>query len=199
MQIKNLTEIFFATGNKNKITEMQSLLPELKIKSPLDAKINFAPNENGKTFFENAIIKAKSVYEIVKMPVIADDSGLCVVSLNDAPGIYSSRYAGKHADTKTQDKKNNEKLLSELSNKTNRNAYFVCCLILYLKHNRFVAIQEICEGEIIKEPRGENGFGYDPLFFISSLDKTMAELSTQEKNKISHRGKALTSLKKLFT
>lgn len=198
MQIKNITEIFLASGNKHKLTEMQTILPMLKIKTPLDVKIKFAPDESGKTFFENAMIKAKALYEIVKEPVIADDSGLCVVSLNDAPGVYSSRYAGDHADTKGQDKKNNEKLLTVLGEQTNRAAYFVCCIVLYLKHNRFVVVQEICEGEILKETRGENGFGYDPIFFIPSLNKTMAELTAEEKNKISHRGKALAALKKLF-
>ena len=198
MELKNIRELFLATGNKHKLFEMQSILPQIKIQTPADLNIAFNPDESGKTFFENALIKARSLYEVVKVPVLADDSGLCVQTLNGAPGIYSARYAVYHADDKPQDKKNIEKLLAELGQSKDRAAYFVCCLVLYVQPDRFFAVQEICTGEILEAARGENGFGYDPIFFIPELGKTMAELSDAEKNAVSHRGKALNALKKLF-
>lgn len=198
MELSHITDLFLATGNNHKRDEVQSILPQIKIKTPADISIAFHPDENGNSFFENALIKARSLYDYVKVPVLADDSGLCVRSLNGAPGIHSARYAVDHAASKSQDKKNIEKLLAKLDGEQNRAAYFVCCLVLYIQPDRFFVVQEICEGEILKSCRGENGFGYDPIFFIPALNKTMAELSPAEKNAVSHRGKALTGLKKLF-
>lgn len=193
-----MNEIYLASGNVHKKQEFQNFFPKIKVKIPSDEKINFDPVEDGKTFLENAMIKARALYEIVKKPVFADDSGLCVLALNNEPGIYSSRYAGVHSDDESQDKKNNEKLLTQLLNVENRSAAFVCCLVLYLNPLKFFVVQETCEGKILYEPKGKNGFGYDPIFFIPSLNKTMAELSPSQKNLYSHRAKALQKIQRFL-
>lgn len=196
----SMTEVFLASGNKHKCIEFQSFLREVSIKTPADIGMSFTPIENGNSFFENAMIKAQALYEVLQQPVLADDSGLCVTALHDAPGIYSSRYAGEHANGPEQDKKNIEKLLHDLAEtkSDDRSAYFVACIILYLEKNRFFVSQEICKGEIVSLAQGTNGFGYDPIFFIPNLGKTMAELSLEEKNKCSHRAKALVHMQKII-
>ena len=141
--------------------------------------------ETGATFFENAFIKAKTVYEEFKLPVIADDSGLIVEEIGE-PGVFSARYAGENAS----DYKNNLKLIEKIKHIQNRKAYFECVLVFIDNSGNVHNAVGRCYGEIIEEPRGEKGFGYDPIFFLPELNKTMAELELKEKNKISHRGKA---------
>lgn len=193
-----MKEFFLATKNNHKLIEFQSFLQPVKLKTPADLGINFLPNENGKSFFENAIIKANLLYDLVHKPVLADDSGLCVDALNGKPGIFSARYSGQCSDRETQDKKNIEKLLTELDGVQNRTARFVCCVVAYFGAKRFFVAQETCEGLILENCRGEKGFGYDPVFFIPQLNKTMAEISTEEKNLFSHRGKALAKIQKII-
>lgn len=196
-----MIEVFLASGNEHKRKEFQSFLREINIKTPADLNIAFNPLESGTTFFENAMIKAKALYKIVKKPILADDSGLCVSALHGEPGIKSARYAVEHANSPEQDKKNIEKLLTELRsiNTNDRSAYFVSCIVLYLGPHRFFVAQEICEGIILEELKGKNGFGYDPVFFIPHLAKTMAELSLEEKNTYSHRAKSLQQIKKIIS
>ncbi|MBQ9777693.1 MAG: RdgB/HAM1 family non-canonical purine NTP pyrophosphatase, partial [Clostridia bacterium] len=143
------------------------------------------------TFYENALIKAKTVSEALGCDALADDSGLCVEALNGDPGVYSARYAGAHGD----DAANNALLLKNLEGERNRAAAFVCSLALVFPDGSApIRANGAVEGEILVSPRGEGGFGYDPLFWYDPLGKTLAELTTDEKNAISHRGAAVRQL-----
>ncbi|PIE98577.1 MAG: non-canonical purine NTP pyrophosphatase, RdgB/HAM1 family [Treponema sp.] len=188
--------IFLATGNSHKKAEFQTIFNDVNIIIPKEQGIEFNPDETGSTFFENAMIKARALYEITKQPVMADDSGLCVDALNGEPGIFSARYG--FVNGKTSDEMNIVKLLSNMENAENRRAHFVCCLVVYFGNDKFFSVQQTCHGEILQEKRGEHGFGYDPVFFIAELNKTMAELSDAKKNEISHRGRACRDMKLLL-
>ena len=190
--------IWLATGNIHKKKELAKILsdamPEsaaVKVKIPADAGLVFDPEENGRTFLENALIKAAELYRLLGkgQPVIADDSGICVDVLDGKPGIYSARYGGK----KLADTERNARLLAELGDNPRRNARFVCAMVLYCGADRFFAAQETLEGELVANAecaRGAGGFGYDPVLYIPELGRTVAELSDDEKNRFSHRGKA---------
>ncbi len=145
--------------------------------------------ENGKTFEENALIKARSVWKEGYLS-IADDSGLCVNALGDAPGIFSARYAGEPTDSQ----KNNEKLLCELKNKNDRSAYFVCAIACKMPDGDEFTVRGTVNGIILESSAGNGGFGYDPLFYFPALEKTFAQLTSEEKNQVSHRGNALRLL-----
>lgn len=213
-------KIYLATGNKNKKREMEELLPEHEILIPSDEGINFDPEETGTTFYENSLIKARTLYEIVHCPVIADDSGISVDALNSVPGIYSSRFAGpdfpqgKPDGTKiSQDEQN--KFLIDMTNKViaenklpkgaylngPRSCHYTCAMVLYAGNDRLFVAQETFEGtliEDIKDQAGNGGFGYDPIVFLPEYNKTIAQLTAEEKNAISHRGKAVRSLKQII-
>lgn len=177
-------KIVFATSNPHKLHELNEICADSGIEFVLPSE-GFAPIENGSTFEENSLIKAKEAFRVSKTYSLADDSGLCVDALDGAPGLYSASYAG------TQDEKI-EKLLGELKGFENRRAKFVCCVTL-LDDKGEMIFQTVgeCHGSIVKERKGINGFGYDPIFKADNYDCTIAELSEEEKNKISHRGKAL--------
>ncbi len=177
-------KIVFATSNQHKLQELNAICAGSGIEFILPNE-GFAPVEDGSTFEENSLIKAKEAYRVSKTYCLADDSGLCVNALNGAPGLYSARYAG------TQDEKI-EKLLNELKGIEDRKAKFVCCVTLLNEKGEmiFQTIGE-CHGSIVKERKGVNGFGYDPIFKPNNYNCTIAELSEEEKNKISHRGNAL--------
>lgn len=177
-------KIVFATSNPHKLHELNEICADSGIEFVLPSE-GFAPIENGSTFEENSLIKAKEAFRVSKTYSLADDSGLCVEALDGAPGLYSARYAG------TQDEKI-EKLLGELKGFENRRAKFVCCVTL-LDDKGEMIFQTVgeCHGSIVKERKGINGFGYDPIFKADNYDCTIAELNEEEKNKISHRGKAL--------
>lgn len=185
-------KIILASNNKNKIVELKQILFPLgyEIISQSEAGVDIEVEESGTTFEENSMIKAKAIYEISKMPVIADDSGLEVDYLGKAPGVYSHRYAGENATDKDRCKK----ILSELDGVPDekRTARFVC-VISYIDSNGNASVMRgECEGIIGREMKGDNGFGYDPIFMIG--DKSFAEISSEEKNKISHRANALKKL-----
>lgn len=185
-------KIILASNNKNKIAELKQILSPLgyEIISQSEAGVNIEVEESGTTFEENSMIKAKAVYEISKMPVIADDSGLEVDYLGKAPGVYSHRYAGENATDKDRCKK----ILNELDGVSDekRTARFVC-VISYIDSNGNASVMRgECEGFIGKEMKGDNGFGYDPIFMIG--DRSFAEISSEEKNTISHRANALKKL-----
>ena len=150
--------------------------------------------ENGNSFIENSLIKCKMVYKEFNKPVLADDSGLCVESLKGALGIFSARFGGE----KLSDKERNLYLLKLLKNINNKSASFVCALTLFFNPNNICIIQEDLKGEISNIPKGEKGFGYDPIFYLPVYKKTVAELSDEEKNKISHRGKACYIMQKIL-
>ncbi len=185
--------IWLASGNTHKKKEIAAIFPLHTVKIPKDAGIYFDPDETGADFLENAMIKAKALYDIVKEPVIADDSGICVDALDGQPGIYSARYAGRYGseDGKKLDAaERNALLIQELGDHPNRKARFVCAMVLFLSPDRFFAVQETLEGEIIQHEKGSGGFGYDPILYIPEKGMTAAELPEEEKNRISHRGKA---------
>ncbi len=192
-----MKKLIVASNNQHKIEEIKEMLKEfnLDVISLKEAGIDIDVEENGTTFAENAHIKAYEIFKIVKdAMVLADDSGLMVEALNGEPGVYSARYAGEHGN----DKKNNEKLLSKLKEFKfeDRKAKFVCAMELIIDEARTIAVQGEVKGYILEEQRGENGFGYDPLFYVPEYKKTTAEMTPEEKNSISHRGKALKNLKK---
>ncbi len=190
-------KLVLASGNQHKADEIGLLLPE-RFELVLQKDLGVAsPNETGTTFVENSIIKARHASLVTGLPAIADDSGLCVRSLSGAPGIYSARYAGPEAT----DKDNLLKLLSSLEGVSDRRAFFYCVLVhMETAEDPTPIITEArWEGEITHEPSGDFGFGYDPIFRIPVLDKTAAELSSEQKNSISHRGQALAALSGLLS
>ena len=186
-------KIIIATHNMKKRAELERILSPLGIEIVTDNEIGCnlrEVEENGTTFFENALIKAKAGCEDSGLPCIADDSGLVVDALNGAPGIFSARYSGVHGD----DEANNDKLLKELENVPDdaRTARFVCSVCCYFPDGRTVEATEACEGTIFRERHGNGGFGYDPLFCCNG--QPFGEISAEEKDKVSHRGKALRRL-----
>lgn len=189
-------KIIFASQNKGKIVEVKQILNGLKIEllSLLDFENIPEIIENGKTFEENAKIKAVRTNEKFNLPSIGDDSGLVVEQLNGEPGIYSARYSGENAT----DEKNNKKLINELKNFDEpHRAKFVCTAVYFDGKNYLKADGEL-RGRIIKQPKGKKGFGYDPHFIPDSYSKTTAEMNLDEKNKISHRAKAFNQLKDIL-
>lgn len=186
--------IIAATQNKGKIKEICEIFGPLgfEVISQKDAGIDIDVEETGTTFEENAKIKARAIYELSKEAVISDDSGLCVDALNGAPGVYSARYAGDNAT----DRDKMDKLLNEMKNKTNRSARFISSIVMILPDGREFSTQGEVEGIILEEPVGENGFGYDPIFFSTELQKSFGIASDSEKNSISHRARALQNMYK---
>lgn len=188
------TKIVLATSNAGKVKEMADVLAEFAFEVIAQSEFGIqSPEETGLTFVENALIKARFASKMTGLPAIADDSGLAVEALGGEPGLYSSRYAGEQAT----DADNRKKLLSAMADKENRLAKFVSCIV-FLKHETdptpYIALGE-CVGEILAEERGENGFGYDSLFFYPPKNQSFAELETKEKKAISHRAIALAHLK----
>lgn len=194
--------LYLASGNRHKQKEMQEILPDYEIRIPADDGIDFNPEETGTSFYENSIIKAKALYDLVKKPVIADDSGICVEALNGEPGIYTSRYAGpqyvhgRPDGKKISQEEQNSYLIQQLNDtkSSNRKCHYTCAMVLYVKPDQLYVAQEIFEGELInsiEEQAGNGGFGYDPIVFLPQYGKTVAEISAEEKNSISHRGKAV--------
>lgn len=184
--------IILASGNQGKLIEIQQALNPITVvpQSEYDLK---SVAETGATFVENALIKARHASCETNLPAMADDSGLIVPALRDQPGIHSARYAGEHAS----DQGNLDKLLRMMDGITNRRAFFYCTIVLINHGDDPMPL--ICEGtlhgEITLQPQGQGGFGYDPIFFLPDKKITTAQLTTMEKNKISHRGKALDMLK----
>lgn len=187
-------EIVLATNNKNKVREFRQILAPHKIivygLSDLNLEVEDI-QETGDTYFENALIKAMAVQKLVSMPVIADDSGLEVEAMNNAPGIYSSRFASQYKNQQEA----NLAIIKNCESKTHK-ARFVCGIVMLNMENHPQYFEGIVEGEIATTPYGEGGFGYDPIFVCKETNKTYAEMSDEEKNKSSHRAKAL---KKLLT
>nr|WP_105957196.1 XTP/dITP diphosphatase [Apilactobacillus quenuiae] len=187
-----LNTIVIATNNENKAIEFRNMFSSKNIhfKTLKDFPKIGNIKEDGNSFEENATIKATAVHKMTNLAVLADDSGLQVHSINNEPGIYSARYAGDHDDSA-----NNKKLLKKLSDKNDRSATFFTCLVLIKHDGKKLVVNGELNGNILEEYRGDNGFGYDPLFYVPSMKKTLAQMTNTEKNKISHRGKAI---KKLF-
>ena len=177
-----------ASHNRGKLAEMQKILGELGVEVVLQSDLGLAlePEETGDTFAENALIKARAVMEASGLPAIADDSGLCVDWLNGAPGIYSARYGGL-----ADDKARYTLLLQNMRGATDRAAHFHTSIVCCFPGGEVLQADGDCHGTIAFAPRGEGGFGYDPIFNVPSLRNTFAQLTAEEKNAISHRGNAL--------
>ncbi len=194
--MRNPMILVIATRNKGKTQEIKDLLKDF----PIDIKNldDFGPipelEEDGDTFDENAYKKASFAARILGQPALADDSGLVVEALDGGPGIHSARYAGENAT----DEQRYLKLLDEMKGKSNRKAAFECVISIAVPTGAALTYEARCEGLIAREPAGSNGFGYDPVFFYPSYNKTFAQITREEKNRISHRGKALAELKSEF-
>ena len=183
-------KLVLASGNKHKIREISQMLPEFEVVGYKDFGLDFEIEEDGKTFYENALIKAKTVCEKLNLPALADDSGICVDALNGEPGIYSARYAGDGDDNH-----NNELLLKNMQGQKNRKAKFVCCMVFYKPNGEIITATGETHGKIMETVQGEHGFGYDPLFFSDDLNECLGLASPEKKNTISHRFRAIQALR----
>lgn len=190
-----MKKIIFATGNEGKMKEIRDILSDMDVKvlSMKEAGINVEIVEDGTTFEENAIIKAKTICELCGEITLADDSGLEIDYLNKEPGVYSARYMGEDTSYRIKNANLIERLEGVPDEK--RTARFVCAVAAAFPGGSVKTVRETMEGCIGYEEKGENGFGYDPIFFLPEYGCTSAELSMEEKNKISHRGKALRAIK----
>ena len=182
-------KLVLASKNKKKLAELNDILSHLGIEVCSEAKagVDVEVEETGTTFEENSLLKAKAVMEASGLPAIADDSGLCVDALNGAPGVYSARYGGEGLD----DTGRYKLLLENMRGQMPRTARFVSVITCCFPNGDVISARGECPGTIAFAPMGEGGFGYDPVFFVPSLKKTFAQLTAEEKNAISHRGKAL--------
>ena len=188
-----MQKLVLASNNAGKLKEFSELLAPFDFEVIPQGQFSIPPAEEPfDTFLENALAKAKHASQLSGLPALADDSGICVNVLGGKPGVRSARYAGDHAS----DADNNHKLLQDLANESDRSAYYVCALVMVKSANdpNPITVKSRWDGEFIDIPRGDNGFGYDPFFYIPELGKTAAELSSKEKNVFSHRGQALRTL-----
>jgi len=188
-----MQKLVLASNNAGKLKEFSELLAPFDFEVIPQGQFSIPPAEEPfDTFLENALAKAKHASQLSGLPALADDSGICVNVLGGKPGVRSARYAGDHAS----DADNNHKLLQALANESDRSAYYVCALVMVKSANdpNPITVKSRWDGEFIDMPRGDNGFGYDPYFYIPELGKTAAELSSTEKNVFSHRGQALRTL-----
>lgn len=189
--------IILASNNKGKIKEIREIFSDCDVLSLEDIGFNEEIEENGTTFLENAMIKATTISKFLKekgveASVMADDSGLCVDALGGAPGVYSARYAGNHDDAA-----NRKKLLSELAGKESRNAHFVCAFVEVFPNGKVLQVEGKTYGKILTEEIGSNGFGFDSVFFSDDLQKSFGLATSEEKNSVSHRGRAIRQLQEL--
>lgn len=188
--MNNKKTLVVASGNKGKIKEIADILKDFNIVGYKDLGFNEEIEETGTTFYENALIKAKTVSLTLNLPALSDDSGLCVEALNGAPGVYSARYAGDG-----KDESNIKKLLEKMKDYKDRRAKFVCCAVLFYLDGKSVSAIGECEGEILYQKNGNCGFGYDPIFYSYDLKKSFGEATEEEKNSVSHRARAICILK----
>jgi XTP/dITP diphosphohydrolase len=190
-------ELLLASNNDHKHREFLRLFPGLAIRTPRELGVEFSFAEDAETFLENAFGKAMTLYRAVRRPVIADDSGLCVHALGGEPGVLSNRYGAGADGVPLAAPQRNAYLLDRMEGQADRAAYFVCCLVLVLGDDRFFVAQETVDGQIGDAPRGTNGFGYDPLFLLPARGLSMAELGEEEKDHVSHRGRAARRIRAL--
>ena len=189
-----MKRLILASNNKKKLAELRDILADtgIQVISQREAGCDFEVDENSDTFEGNAYLKAAAVTQATGEPAVSDDSGLCVDALGGAPGVHSARYTGRHEDT---DEQRWHFLLKNMENEEHRSARFVSCICCTFPNGDVLRARGECEGEILRGPRGEFGFGYDPIFLVAGTGKSMAELTPEEKNRISHRAKALEKFK----
>jgi XTP/dITP diphosphohydrolase len=189
--------LVLASSNPGKLAEIRAMLAPLAVEVLAQGELGIAEaGEPHDTFLENALAKARHASRAAGLPALADDSGLCVAALGGEPGVHSACYAGRDGDRETRDRRNNEKLLSELARQVDRSAHYACVIVLVRSPQdpEPLIAQGRWHGEIARAPRGANGFGYDPLFLVPGLARTAAELASEDKNRLSHRGIALRAL-----
>lgn len=185
------TKIVVATNNANKLREIAQIFPEYEVLSQSQVGFSAEVEETGATFAENALIKARAACTALSMPVLADDSGLCVSALGGAPGVYSARYAGEHAN----DQKKRDLLLKNMSGIADREAYFCSSIAMVFPDGKELLAEGKTYGKILTEEQGNGGFGYDPIFFSDDLQKSFGIATAEEKNSVSHRYRALCALR----
>jgi XTP/dITP diphosphohydrolase len=195
--MKTIKQVVLASNNAGKLREFGQMLATIDIEVLPQAHFNIPEAEEPHiTFVENALAKARHAAKLTGLPALADDSGICVSALGGAPGVFSARFASVGSNEPKSDARNNEKLIADLQGQADRRAHYVAVLVFV--HHADDPQPIICEGEwhgeIIDTPRGQNGFGYDPYFLVPDLNQTAAEIAADEKNKRSHRGKALRTL-----
>ncbi len=191
-----LDKLVIATSNQHKLKEIENIFKSTVIKEILPMPSDIGEIiENGTTFIENSLIKAKAVYNYTKLPSLADDSGICVNALNGEPGIYSARYGGENLVYKEK----MQLILDKLKNKDDRSAYFITSAVCVLDDNYYIALEGRVNGKIIESPRGFDGFGYDPIFQPDGYNVTYAEMSLEEKNSMSHRALAMNKMKEILS
>lgn len=185
-------DLLVASNNQHKIHEYQEMFAgyEVKVHSPKELGININPDENGDTYEANSLIKANALAEFTKMPIIADDSGLNVVALNNFPGLHSSRFADSCGGNKFA----NPELIKKLESYEDKSAFFACVITLVNVENKPVVFKGICPGKILPKPEGEGGFGYDPIFYSDEAKMCFGTAPEEIKNKYSHRAKAMGQL-----
>jgi len=181
--------ILFASGNVHKRKELAQIFAGHDILLPKELGLAFDVEEDGASFLENAMKKAQALRPAWPGAILADDSGICVDALGGEPGIHSARYGSEYG-VEPSSRERNALLLSAMHGRTDRSCAFVCCMVLSLSERRFIVAQESLEGTLLEQPRGDSGFGYDPLVFVEEKKRSVAELSDEEKNAISHRGRA---------
>lgn len=194
-----MKELVAASGNPGKLREFEQVLAPLGFEIVPQSRLGVPEAEEPyQTFVENALAKARHASRATQRPALADDSGICVNVLGGAPGVHSARYAVDTArlDHATQDRRNNEKLIARLASEQDRRAHYYCVIVLvrHAEDPEPLIAEGRWQGEVIDTPRGENGFGYDPYFFLPEFGRTAAELAPEEKNRVSHRGRALRTL-----
>lgn len=196
MMENNKKKLFVATANAGKLREIRDLLKGIEVFGLQDLPFHIDIVEDGDTFRANSLKKANVLMERLRVPVLADDSGLVVDALGGQPGVYSARFAGENAS----DEENTQKLLAELSDAEDkdRTARFVCVMCLVMPDGTVHYAEGESEGIILRSPKGENGFGYDPVFYVPEFDKTFSELTLEEKNTISHRARALAKMREII-
>lgn len=188
-------ELLVASSNEHKVVELGELFPGHRLLPAAAAGFaGFEVEEDGETYLANALKKAFALHELSGKAVLADDSGLSVRALGGAPGIHSARYGSGDGRIKLDSRQRNALLLDAMKGIEDRQCAFVCCLVVVLSEHRFWAIQETCEGELLYTPRGEGGFGYDPIVYLPELGLSVAEMGMEMKNRLSHRGKAAARL-----
>lgn len=189
-----ISKLVIATANKHKLIEIQNIFKDsAKEILPMPSDIGEII-EDGNSFIENSLIKAKAVYNHTKLPSLADDSGICINALNGEPGIYSARYGGENLGYKEK----MQMILDKLKNKNDRTAYFITSAVCVLDDNYYIALEGIVNGVIVESPKGFDGFGYDPIFKPNGYDITYAEMTLEQKNSMSHRAIAMNKMKEIL-
>lgn len=189
-----INKLVIATANKHKLIEIQDIFKDsAKEILPMPSDIGEII-EDGNSFIENSLIKAKAVYNHTKLPSLADDSGICINALNGEPGIYSARYGGENLGYKEK----MQMILDKLKNKNDRTAYFITSAVCVLDDNYYIALEGIVNGVIVESPKGFDGFGYDPIFKPNGYDITYAEMTLEQKNSMSHRAIAMNKMKEIL-